>query len=487
MRWIALSFFIPVILLSSCSVSRLYNADKKYSPGQLKCDYLLLREILEKKHPSLYWYTSKDVMDYYFDQGYQKITDSMTELAFGWHIIAPLLAHIHCGHTSVALSRDWQKFMRNRYVPSFPLYVKTWKDTMMVVANINRDSTLTRGDFISSINGIPNQAITESLFQYMSADGYADNLKYIRLSTGFPYFFRNTFGVYPQYRITFTDSTGNESTTDIKWWLPPEDTTAGKKPAGKRRHSTPAKRRENIRSITSDSSVAIMDVNAFSKGRLNRFFRKKFKKIEKEKIDNLIIDLRINGGGDVSKAVNLARYIRKTSFRVADSVYSVSKNFGPYSRYISQSFINNKGLIFLSRKRSDGKYHFGFWERHLFRPRRKNHFDGNVYVLTNGLTFSAASLFCSLVREQGNVTLVGEETGGGWYGNSGILIPNITLPVTGLRVRLPFFRLVQYEHKPEMKGSGVVPEWYIGPDWRDILNGRDTKLNAVLKKIRENE
>ena len=110
-------------------------------------------------------------------------------------------------------------------------------------------------------------------------------------------------------------------------------------------------------------------------------------------------------------------------------------------------------MLFLTKKQNDGHYHFGYWERHPMSPKNKNHFAGNVYVLTNGLTFSASSLFCNAVKGQSNVTLVGEETGGGWYGNSGIMIPDITLPNTKLRVRLPMFKLVQYQHIAQ-KGTG---------------------------------
>ena len=65
------AFFILLccVGLISCSVSKNYSADKKYPKEKLQEDYTLLRNILEKKHPSLYWYTSKDSMDYYFDEG----------------------------------------------------------------------------------------------------------------------------------------------------------------------------------------------------------------------------------------------------------------------------------------------------------------------------------------------------------------------------------------------------------------------------------
>ncbi len=104
-------------------------------------------------------------------------------------------------------------------------------------------------------------------------------------------------------------------------------------------------------------------------------------------------------------------------------------------------------------------------------------------MLINGLTFSASTLFCNAIKGQHNIKLAGEETGGGWYGNSGIIIPDITLPNTKLRVRLPFFRIVQYHHIAE-KGTGVMPDIYIGPVYKDVVNGVDTKMERVKALIK---
>src|SRR5207249_12132861 len=110
-------------------------------------------------------------------------------------------------------------------------------------------------------------------------------------------------------------------------------------------------------------------------------------------------------------------------------------------------------------------------------------FEGSGYVLTNGLTSSVSSLFCNAVKGQSNVTLVGEETGGGWYSNSGIMIPVIILPNTKLRVRLPMFRLVQYHHVPT-KGTGVIPDVYVGPTVESTKNNTDRKMEAVKQMIK---
>ncbi len=194
------------------------------------------------------------------------------------------------------------------------------------------------------------------------------------------------------------------------------------------------------------------------------------------------IDIRANGGGDIIKSVFLTKFLRDTPFKVADTSYALSNNLRPFTKYISGGLFNNIGLFFVTHKEKDGKYHFGYWERHTFYPKRKNHFNGDIFVLTNGLTFSASSLFLNAVKGQKNIKLVGEETGGGWYGNSGIMIPNITLPNTKLRVRLPFFKLIQYKHIP-VKGTGVIPDVYVAPNWHDILKGVDSKMEKVKEII----
>ena len=482
-----LFFLFSLPLFFSCSVSKNYNPDKKYSKEALQEDYTLLRNILQKKHPTLYWYTSKDSMDYYFNKGFQAITDSMTELQFGWQILAPLTANIHCGHTSFSMSKGWEHFIKNKTIPSFPLFLKVWKDTMMVIGNMNHKNRLIQnGSFISSINGMKNADLLNYMFHFLVEDGYSENVNYIRLSVDFPYFHRNIFGLYKKYQVDYTDSNGIEKKTLIPYYAPEVDTVKKQKKEKKiyERNRTRQERLQDIRSLQYDSLFALMTVNSFSKGHLKIFFRRSFREMRKNKTKNLVIDIRANGGGDIIKSVFLTKYLRDKSFKVADTAYAISNTLKPYTKYISGGFFNNIGLFFVTHKEKDGKYHFGYWERHRFYPKRKNHFDGNIFVLTNGFTFSASSLFCNAVKGQKNVKLVGEETGGGWYGNSGIMIPNITLPNTKLRVRLPFFKLVQYDHIP-VKGTGVIPDVYVGPNWRDILKGRDSKIDKVKEMIEE--
>lgn len=490
-----LPLVVMLVLFTGCAVSnKNYDPSRKYSRQQLQQDYSLLRNILQTKHPALYWYTPKDSMNFYFDSLYNNIADSMTELQFGWTIIAPLTQKIHCGHTSFAMSKHWNKYIRDRVIPSFPLYVKVWGkgDTMVVTGNLNsKDSIIKRGMLITSINGLNNHQLVQRMFLNLPLDGYADNVNYIRLSSSFPYYHRNSFGLYKNYRVGYVDSLGNEKTTLLPMFSPVIDTVKKVNPPqgnGFPHRQTRKERRQNYRVMEIDSSnnTATITLNTFSKGEgkhLRGFIKRSFKKIQQQHIQNLILDLRSNGGGDVNMSLLLTKYLRNTPFKIADSSYAIATSLKPYTKYISNGFLSNIGLFFVTKKQSDGNYHFGYWERHLFHPKKKNHFNGHVYVLTGGLTFSASTIFCNAVKGQKNITLAGEETGGGWYGNSGLLIPDITLPITKLRVRLPFFKIVQYGHIAT-KGTGVVPDMLIPPTVDGVRKGIDRKMEIVKGLIK---
>ena len=183
MKFRNILFILLLPFWYSCATSH-YSPAKKYPAAALKEDYRLLRNILEAKHPSLYWYTSKDSMDYYFDFYERVIPDSMN---------------------------------------SFPLYIKAWKDTIVVLGSLTRnDSIFKRGTLITSINGIRNRYIIERMFNFLPEDGYASNINYLRISSNFPYFHRNIFGLSRQYSITYLDSLHTEKQVTIAAWEPPQ-------------------------------------------------------------------------------------------------------------------------------------------------------------------------------------------------------------------------------------------------------------------------
>src|SRR4051812_2023005 len=208
---------LPVLLLfalCNCTVSKPYNPAKKFSPSELQEDYDLFRNILEESHPSLYWYTTKDSVDHYLDWGRTQLTDSLQEYKFR-NVLSYVLAKIHCGHTSARSSKAAAAFAERSRLISFPISVKAWEDTVVVTSNLSRkDSIVTRGAMLLSIDGRPIQTIVDSMFRFLSADGYNTTHKYQTISN--PGAFRNLYGsIYglkTRTPIEFLDTFGVKKT-----------------------------------------------------------------------------------------------------------------------------------------------------------------------------------------------------------------------------------------------------------------------------------
>ena len=90
------------------------------------------------------------------------------------------------------------------------------------------------------------------------------------------------------------------------------------------------------------------------------------------------------------------------------------------------------------------------------------------------------------IRDRENVTVIGEETGGGAYGNSAWLIPDVALPETGVRFRLPLFRLVIDKTVPK-NGRGVQPEIASFPTVEAVKRGDDYKLDKAMELIKKDK
>lgn len=494
------AFPVLLCLLFSCRVSKpAFNPDQKYAPAALRKDYQLFRHILEDLHPSLYWYTSRDSMNYFFDKGYARLTDSMTEPQFRT-VLSYVIAKVDCGHTSVRYSKRYGKYLDTARLSQFPLIMKFWKDTMVVVVNLNRrDSLLKRGTIIESINGWTAPRLRDTLFNYFVTDGYNLTGKYQYLSSGFNFssWYQQVIGFSDSFTIGYLDTAKVLQETRIALYDPKADTLRRARPfPGRpapepgRRKPAPGRRSRKKRErfltrnlqLDSATNTAFMTLNTFENGnRLVRFFHRSFRTLDEKKVSNLVIDVRSNGGGDATNSTLLTRYIIDKKFKVADSLYAI-RRASRYDKYIGKSFLYDILMTVVSRKRADGKYHFGYFEHRHYSPVQKHHFNGQVYILTGGNSFSATCLFAGALKGQKNVTLVGEETGGGYYGNTAWMIPDVTLPVTGIRFRLPRYRLVVNSSR-EKNGLGVLPDVSAPPSVEAILKGLDFKTAKAKELI----
>ena len=492
-KW--LLWLLPFLFFTACVSTKQsnYTFNHKKSAADLKADVGLLKKILEVNHPSLYWYTPKDSMDVYFANAINQISDSLTEVQFK-NTVAAVISKIRCGHTSVRFSEDYTKQQKEHRFPQFPLYLKVWDDSLVVLLNVNaKDSILKRGTIITSINGKTNRELLDKMFDVINSDGYSINFKNQLISNNFPGWYQNIFGLDSTYNIEFINNKGEKASTKITNYKPIKDTSTIKKkplkdstlsddePIKATRKQIRQAKLAAKRSMQIDTSIntAYIRLTTFSSGGLRRFFRKSFKKIEAEKIENVVIDLRENGGGNVGLSNKLTKYLAKKPFKNGDTVMAMNRTF-PYKKYIKNWWMYWFPMNFFAHKEKDGNIHYRRFEKHFFKPQTKHHFDGNVYLIQGGITFSASTMFIGALKGQDNVTIVGEESGGGFYGNSAMHLPTIVLPNSKLRVVLPMYRLVMDKTRP--KGRGIIPDIEISPSSNAIRKGYDIKL-AVLRKI----
>lgn len=492
-----ISLFIT--LFSSCVSTSIkhYQFNQKQSAEKLREDVVLLKKILEANHPSLYWHTPKDTIDFYFSKAINSIQDSLTEVQFR-NVVAEPINKIKCGHTGVRFSANYSKLIEKNRNPSFPLFLKVWQDSMVVLSSLTpKDSIFKRGTIITSINQKKPQEILNKMYGFMTTDGYATNFNNQVISNNFTSWYKTICGLDSSYIIGYIDTTGKESFTTIKNFAPqPIKKDTGHKvakpiikpPVAVAKPPKPSKKEKrqlnllSKRNLLIDSSIstAYIKLNTFSGGKLRKFFRKSFKKIKDDSIKNVVIDLRENGGGNVLTSTLLSKYIANKSFKLGDTVQAISRKF-EYKKHIKKWGIYWLIMNTTAHKAKDGSIHFRRFEKHYYQPKTKNHFNGDVYIVQGGYTFSASTMFISNIKGQSNVTLVGEETGGGYYGNTAMHLPTIVLPNSKLRVILPMYRLVMDKNRP--KGRGIMPDVFVQPSSVAIKKAIDLKMSTVRNMI----
>ncbi|MBA3647499.1 MAG: S41 family peptidase [Chitinophagales bacterium] len=113
-------------------------------------------------------------------------------------------------------------------------------------------------------------------------------------------------------------------------------------------------------------------------------------------LNGVIIDVRNNGGGDVSNIFPLAN-----------------------------RFFDTTRLGYTSQlKTGPGQNDFGDNENVYFGPVDAYHFTNRIAVLSNRNSFSATSLFCTAMKSLPYVKMVGDSTGGGMGAPNGGELPN---------------------------------------------------------------
>lgn len=214
-----------------------------------------------------------------------------------------------------------------------------------------------------------------------------------------------------------------------------------------------------------------------------KFLRKSFSELKEKEVENLVIDLRDNEGGQDKRGAQLLSYLMDRKFSYYDRLEATTDK--KYSFDGHADLPGFYGFLRMMLKRTDsGAF---LWKHHknlkVQKPAR-NHYDNKVYVLVNGASFSVTSEFAAAAHYLDRATLIGEETGGGYYGNNSGTFVIVKLPNSRLNIGIPMLGYYMAVKDYPYPDHGVIPHHMVKPAISDILTGKDPVMDYTLNMIK---
>ncbi|WP_083620442.1 S41 family peptidase [Mucilaginibacter sp. OK098] len=444
---IILILFLLFILFRTAFAQSANDLSKPIAPELLQQDFTSLHDTLQKIHAGLYRYKSKAEVDRLFDRCFKKLDHPMTEVAY-FAIISRLISGIEDGHTECFLPKDFiNQFITQ--VKLFPIQPRFIGEKAYVPCDTKE---FPAGTELLAIDHRSIGTIRKRLFEHLSSDGGIQTEKYVKVNDGhdpFAYLYDVVYGTQENFEVKYKTVGG---------------TTAVKTIAGDylKNMECPSPGRvipnRYLELAYQPGNIAVMTIRTFAneylvqtKENLTDFLAASFKELENKKIGRLIIDLRENGGGNDSNGALLYSYLTDHPFAYYASLSSTTKAIKDHPDLVE-----------------------------LQQPHKGN-YKGKVVFLTSGKSFSGAAEFSSIARTNNRGAFVGEETGGGYYGNTSGNKITFFLPNTQIKVNIPLFKYVMAVRKAKYKDRGTIPDYLIVPTMNDIIQHHDIQMDFALQ------
>ena len=397
-----------------------------------------LAKTLTTVNPYPYKFMSKEKFWNVVDEKKNLITDTTTYPEFIWHC-SELVANINCGHSSIPMYFQQESEMLPASL-RFPMELFNLKGKLYVSDALINNKRVKAGIEILTINGKTSTEIIEDINKHISSQGKVGNAAKRHLynwqSTALiPY----SFGFPDSYEIVIKNTEepiALEMLETYKFQLKTLDSC----------NETLC-----LDFVGDKENTALMSINHWdfygSKfSVLKEFVDESFEKINNNNCENLIIDVRGNGGGNSWGAAYLLQYLSKKPF-----------------------------TYFKDAPKSDAKL------KPLYPL--DNGFKGDIYFLTDGRAGSTTGQLLALAKHNKIGTIIGEESNGGIFYTGGQKIFRLTN--TGV-----FFMVGRVPHITNADSisdkAGVSPHHYSVLTIEDYLRDVDTPLEYTLGLIKRN-
>jgi hypothetical protein len=445
-----LSFLITFTIISG-SYGQLFGLNpSKIAPELLKQDCRMLRDSLQKYHAGLYRYKNKTEINSMFDSCYSTLRDSMTAIKY-FKLISFIIASIEDGHTECFPPLEVVRDLKEN-AKLFPIQINFINDKAYVPCNTKE---FPEGTEIIKIDNKLIKKVRQELFLYLSSDGNNQTAKYAKLNLGddpFFYMYYVVFGDKISFKVEY-------KTKEDKLKV----------------NSIDAVNFKNVECFPNQldidkylqlefqpDNIAVLTLKTFSDERLSAtqedfrvFLDTSFKEIKKRNVKKLIVDIRENTGGDDVNGALLYTYLTDKPFKYYDSLTSNTHI------YTADEHPNLA----------------------IQKP-NENNYKGTVYFLISGKSFSGAAEFSAIAKSNARGKFIGEETGGGYYGNTSGSKIAIILPNSNIHVNIPLRRYVMDVKKTYYKDRGIMPDYTVTPTINEIISKRDIQLDFTLELAR---
>jgi hypothetical protein len=456
-----------------------------FQPSDLKSDFALVRSALEEAHPDLYRYTGKVEMDRAWDRAAAGLDHPMTALEF-YRYASPVLALIKDGHLGWSMSDEVSAYLDEIRV--LPLGIRMIGKTPMVFRDLSKSGSDLAGLEVTSVNGVPAPNLVDEMWARQMGDGDVVSSRGHGVGAGFSRQLVSVGDLRPPYEVVFYDpKAGKPETRRFEGRLPADLTSFWRLmwPNDiEMRKERPLSELE----FYDDDRIARMRVPSFGTSEtdakrrdLRGFFAQAFATFKTKQTRALIIDVRDNGGGEDEAGQVLASYLIDKPFRYYRDLTIRGTSFS-FDKYITSPDPVPDGMV---SKGDDGRLHLTGHPNLGLKTPGEPMFGGKLFLIMNGASFSTTGEFLSTIRSKRPATFIGEESAAGFTGNNSGFEPELTLPATKLRLRIPLVGYYVDVSDKYPTRRGVLPDHVVRYSIDEMVAGTDKELELALSLARK--
>ncbi|UTW66177.1 hypothetical protein KFE94_16225 [bacterium SCSIO 12643] len=433
MMKILLSSLIFLFTQQVFAQSDRYDVDEVLSKAAYLEDLNQLVDSIQTYHPQPYEFISKDDFERFVHQKKDAITDSTTIGEFSW-ICNAIAAKVGCVHTYTSAG-NILNFSPEMF---FPVKVQYIDSKLYITDTYAPHTELKPGVEILKINGMDVLDLKTKIAAHISSDGYNKKYTDARTNRSFGYFCAYQLNFPKVYKIEILEN-GVQKEVVLHRELPNKAQQASNTPTENLNFTL--KTSENLAIVTIKSFVYYHDQLPVFKS----FIDSCFNQIKLHDIENVVVDLRGNGGGDPYCAVHLLQYISNDPFRY------YKKGTTTYYKDLEEEIIPFE-----------------------------NNFSGKLYVFMNSLCTSTTGHLCSILKQNNLGTLIGSETGATYSCNANTI--NFALKNTGIHASVAT-KTYQTDVTGFTKNRGIIPDYQTHINLADILDKKDVELEKAMELI----